>query len=128
MTWQLGAALNAAIGGCYLMITWLIVRGLWTTRQLGSNRLALATGAIFFTCGVHHAGHALHVLLPVFGIDSGHGLAMRHAFTWQMDAWDVLGAAVAAYYLTLRRSYGALLGQPEMFENAERQRYERALE
>lgn len=35
---------------------------------------------------------------------------------------------MAVFDLSLRRSYGRLLNQPEMFENAERQRYEDRLE
>lgn len=124
----MGAALNAVIGVCYLTITWLILRGLWQTHQVRSNVLALATAAIFFTCGVHHGGHMVHAVLPALGIDRLHGLAMRAAFTSQMDVWDVIGAAVALFYLSLRRSYARLLDRPEMFENTMRQRYEEQLE
>ena len=127
MTWQLGAALNAAIGLSYLAISWLIVSGLRRAGQLRSNRLALATAAIFLTCGVHHGGHTLHMLGPLFGADPA-GLAFRRAVTWQMDVWDLLGAAAAIYYLSLRRAYVRLLDQPEMFENLERRRYEEQLE
>ena len=34
-----------------------------------------------------------------------------------MVLWDVVGAGVAIYYLSLRRSYGRLLTSPQMFED-----------
>jgi len=128
LSWQAVAFLNAVIGTAYLAIFWLILRGLWSTGQVTSNVLGLATAMIFFTCGVHHGSHALHLLAPVFGIDEARGLAMRQAFGWQMAAWDAVGAAVALFYLSLRRSYGRLLRGPEMFENSERRVYEERLE
>lgn len=51
MTWQIVAAFSAVIGAAYLVISWLIARGLWATRQAGPNVLGVATAAIFFTCG-----------------------------------------------------------------------------
>ena len=39
-----------------------------------------------------------------------------------MVMWDVVGAAVALYYLSLRRSYGTLLRTPAMFEDEVRRR------
>ena len=128
MSWQAVAFLNAVIGTAYLAIFWLILRGLWSTGQVTSNVLGLATALIFFTCGVHHGSHALHLVAPAFGIDEARGLAMRQAFGWQMAAWDAVGAAVALFYLSLRRFYGRLLRGPEMFETSERRVYEQRLE
>ena len=128
MTWQLVAAFNAVIAAAYLVIFWLILRGLWATRQVMTNVLGLATALIFFTCGVHHGSHALHLVAPFAGIDEARGLAMRDVFDWQMAVWDGIGAAVAIFYLSLRRSYGRLLNSPEMFENSERRLYQERLE
>src|SRR3982751_6656955 len=128
MSWQAVAFLNAVIASAYLVITWLILRGLVATNQLTSNVLGFATALIFFTCGVHHGSHALHLVAPAFGLDEARGLAMRQAFGWQMAVWDGVGAAVALFYLSLRRSYGRLLHSPQMFEDSERRRYEERLE
>jgi hypothetical protein len=114
--------MNALIAMGYFAICGTIVRGLLTTRQLRTNPLAVATAAIFFTCAVHHGAHTVHMLLPTFGIDHGEGFALRQAFGWQMVMWDVVGAAVALYYLSLRRSYGTLLRTPAMFEDELRRR------
>jgi PAS domain S-box-containing protein len=122
VTWQTAAAMNALIAVGYFAICGTIVRGLLTTRQLRTNPLAVATAAIFFTCAVHHGAHTVHMLLPTFGIDHGEGIALREAFGWQMVMWDVVGAAVALYYLSLRRSYGTLLRTPAMFEDEVRRR------
>ena len=127
MSWQAVAFLNAVIASAYLVISWVILRGLVATNQLTSNVLGLATALIFFTCGVHHGSHALHLVAPAFGLDEARGLAMRDAFGWQMAAWDAFGAAVALFYLSLRRSYGRLLRSPEMFEDSERRRYQERL-
>ena len=54
MTWEISAAANAVIGIAYLVIAYIILGGLIRTNQLTSNKLGLATGLIFLTCGVHH--------------------------------------------------------------------------
>jgi diguanylate cyclase (GGDEF)-like protein/PAS domain S-box-containing protein len=128
MSWQVVAVFNAVIATAYLVIFWLILRGLLATRQVTTNILGVATALIFFTCGVHHGSHALHLLAPIVGLDETRGLAMRTAFGWQMAVWDAIGAAVALLYVSLRPSYGRLLKSPEMFENSERRLYEQRLE
>src|ERR1700760_3624860 len=95
--WIIGAIANAVIAGCYFAISGLILKGLLQTGQLRSNRLASATSLIFFTCAVHHGSHTVHMLLPLV-VHDGHGIAMRNAFSWQMDSWDIFGAAVALAY------------------------------
>jgi diguanylate cyclase (GGDEF)-like protein len=119
--WQLAAFTNGIIGLAYLAIAWTILRGLRDTEQMRTNRLALATAGIFFTCAVHHGSHTLHMLLPIVGWGVAEGQEMRRAFDSSMVVWDVIGAAVAAYYLTLRRSYGRLLTSPQMFEDRVRE-------
>ncbi len=128
MSWQLVAFLNGVIATAYLVIFWVILRGLVSTQQVTTNVLGLATALIFFTCGVHHGSHALHLVAPELGIGVTRGLAMRAAFGWQMVVWDAIGAGVALFYLSLRRSYGRLLRSPQMFEDSERRRYEERLE
>ncbi len=128
MTWQIATVFSAVIGAAYLVISWLISRGLWATRQAGPNVLGMATAAIFFTCGVHHGSHALHLIAPSLGFEEAEGLAMRAAFGFHVALWDAVGAGVALFYLSLRHSYGRLLHSPVMFEDSERRRYEARLE
>lgn len=123
MEWKLGAAANLVIAVCYLAICTAIIKPLITTNQWRSNRLGLATAAIFFTCAVHHGTHTAHLVLPAFGVEKEAGLALRDAFAWHVVAWDFVGAAVAAYYWSLRRTYGALMQGAKLFDDLkERQR------
>jgi len=117
MTWQISSGANLVIGVAYLVIAYIIVSGLLRTGQVSTNKLGLATGLIFLTCGVHHGTHAVHMLLPSFGIEDSHGLALRNAWHWPSVAWDILGAAVALYYLSLRGSYASVLRGAQLFED-----------
>ncbi|MCW2544993.1 MAG: diguanylate cyclase [Frankiales bacterium] len=127
MWWQASAFFNGIIAFCYLAITWNILKGLRDTKQTRTNSLALSTAGIFFTCAVHHGSHTLHMLLPFVGIGVQEGQNMRVAFNTSMVLWDVVGAGVATYYLSLRRSYGRLLTSPQMFEDQVRQKTEERL-
>ena len=127
MSWQVGMAANAVIALAYFLITLAIVVPLARSHQLRTNPLGAATAAIFFTCAVHHGTHSVHMLLPSFGIEDPDGLAMREAWGWPLATWDVVGAAVAAYYWTLRRNYGSLMQGAKLFEDL-RAREQQALE
>ena len=117
MTWQLSAAANLVIGGAYLVIAYIIFSGLMSTGQARSNRLGLATALIFLTCGVHHGTHSVHMLLPSLGIDDSQGLALRESWHWPSVGWDILGAGVALFYLSLRGSYASVLRGAALFED-----------
>ena len=117
MLWQIITAANVAISIAYFAISWIIFSGLRQTEQLGSNKLATATSLIFLTCAVHHGSHAVHMLLPSFGVADAKGLALRDAWYWQTGAWDVFSAIVAFYYLSLRGSYASVLRGAQMFED-----------
>ena len=117
MTWQVSSGANLVIGFAYLAIAYIIVSGLMRTGQVSSNKLGLATGLIFLTCGVHHGTHAVHMLLPSFGVEDAQGLALREAWHWPSVAWDVLGAGVALFYLSLRGSYASVLRGAQLFED-----------
>ena len=117
MTWVLSAALNFVIAVCYFAISGLIVRGLVRAGEWRTNRLGLATAGIFYTCAVHHGLHTFHMVEPALGFSSPSGLAMRQAFDWHSIVSDMVGAGVALYYFSLRRSYRALLNGPKMFED-----------
>lgn len=117
MTWQISAAANAVIGIAYLVIAYIIIGGLVRTNQLTTNKLGLATGLIFLTCGVHHGSHSVHMLIPLFGIHDQAALNLRHAWHWPSVGWDVVGAVVALYYLSLRGSYASVLRGAQLFED-----------
>src|SRR5215213_8721091 len=127
MTWQIGLVANALIGIAYFAISAAIVRPLARTGQLRTNPLGAATAAIFFTCAVHHGAHSIHMLLPSLGVTDPEGLAMRSAWGWPLALWDVVGALVAVYYWTLRRSYSSLMQGAQLFQDL-RQREQQALE
>lgn len=126
-SWTVGLIGNAVIMVAYMLITLAIVVPLARSHQLRTNPLGAATGAIFFTCSVHHGAHALHMLLPSLGITDPQGLAMRQAWGWPLAIWDVVGALTAVYYWTLRRNYSSLMHGAQLFEDL-RQREQQALE
>ena len=126
-SWTVGLIGNAVIMVAYMLITLAIVLPLARSHQLRTNPLGAATGAIFFTCSIHHGAHALHMLLPSLGISDPQGLAMRQAWGWPLAIWDVIGALTAVYYWTLRRNYSSLMHGAQLFEDL-RQRERQALE
>ncbi len=117
MYWQIAAIANGVIMLAYFLISATIVRGLIKTRQLRSNRLGVATAAIFASCGAGHGYHLLHMLLPLVGIDADVGYAMRNAFDWHLVTVDVVTSGIAVWYWTLRRSYPLVLDGPVLFED-----------
>ena len=127
MSWQVGLVCNAVISVTYFLIVLAIVVPLVKSHQLRSNPLGAATAAIFFTCAVHHGAHTVHMLMPYFGVDEVQGMAMREAWGWPLALWDLVGAAVGVYYLTLRRNYSSLMQGAKLFEDL-RQREQQALE
>lgn len=121
MSWQLVVALNMIIAVCYVVIASLILMGLARTRQLRTNRLALATAMIFATCALHHWAHALHLVIPEGGGGRAGLEATRQTYSGIHNVLiEVLGAAVAITYLGLRRTYRTLLNTPAMFDDAVR--------
>lgn len=126
-SWQVGLIGNTVIMVAYLLITLAIVIPLARGHQLRSNPLGAATGAIFFTCSVHHGAHALHMVLPSLGFTDPEGLAMRAAWGWPLAIWDVIGALCAVYYWTLRRTYSSLMHGAQLFQDL-RAREQQALE
>jgi hypothetical protein len=57
------------------------------------------------------------MLIPSFGIEDQQGLALREAWHWPAVGWDILGAAVAVFYLSLRGSYASVLRGAQLFED-----------
>lgn len=127
MWWMLGAACNAVIAVAYSMIVYAIAKPLVQSRQLRSNAMGAATAAIFLTCAVHHGAHVVHMLMPYAGMDLERGMAMRTAWGPELAAWDLVGAAVASYYWTLRGGFGPSNNSPQLFRD-QYEREQRALE
>jgi hypothetical protein len=125
--WELGMVANGVIAVAYFLIFGAILLPLVRSKQLRKNPLGTATAAIFLTCAVHHGVHAVHMAMPAFGLDLREGTAMRSAWTWQLAVWDLVGAVVATYYWTLRRTYGSLMQGAQLFDDM-RRREEQALE
>lgn len=127
MWWQLAATANFVIATTYLGIAMAILLPLLRTRQVPSNRLGMATAAIFLSCAVHHGGHSVHMLLPALGMETDHGLALRQAFDWHFVLWDVISAGVGIWYWSLRSTYGSLMRGAALFEDM-KEKQRRALE
>jgi hypothetical protein len=115
--WQIVTAENLIVGFAYSAISYVILSGLARTGQLRTNKLGAATGLIFLTCAVHHGSHAIHMLLPLIGLDKQHGELMRQAWDWHTAVWDALTAVIGVYYLSLRGSYASVLRGAQMFED-----------
>ncbi len=116
MWWQIGATANVVVALAYFAISATILRGLARSNQLGSNRLATATGVIFFTCAVGHGLHGVHLIGPgLFGLTAAEAAGVRASAGWHMAPWDVLTALVGCWYLSLRAQYSRLLTGPVMF-------------
>jgi PAS domain S-box-containing protein len=105
---------NAAISVAYLAISLLILVPTARSRELGSNKLAVATALIFFSCSV---GHGLHAVQPALAVLSGDIEAAEHMNNWWLASWHTITAGVAVYYLTLRRLYGGLLNSAPLFHD-----------
>jgi diguanylate cyclase (GGDEF)-like protein len=111
MPWQVAFLASVAIAIPYFAISWFVARGLAASGQLSSNRLGLATALIFFSCGVGHALHAAHLVeTPSY----------REVVDTHIVMWDVVTAAIAIWYLSLRGRFGQLLLGPSMFEDEDR--------
>src|ERR1700743_424020 len=78
----------------------------WPAGQLRTNRLAVATALIFFSCAIRPALHAVMYWRASYampGMTEGWSL-------WPSAVWDAFTGAVGLYYWSLRRGYGVLLG------------------
>ncbi len=121
--WQIGLAANAVLFVAYMGITTAILRPLAATKQLRTNRLGLATGIIFFSCGVGHLFHGLHLA----GLDGAHTVAARASIDWHIALWDLGTASVGIWYWSLRTNYSGLMRGAALFEDM-REKQRQALE
>src|SRR4051794_34717472 len=96
----------------YAAIMVAIVVPVTRAGQLRSNKLAVATALIFFSCSVGHGLPALMAYHSIVHAPPAHGMSMTAAgWSWTSALWDLFTAAVGVYYWTLRRGYGVLLGK-----------------
>ncbi|MGQ0843823.1 MAG: response regulator [Sporichthyaceae bacterium] len=103
---------NVLVALAYFGITGAILVPLLRSRQLSSNRLGAATALIFFTCAVGHGMHAVHTLNAA----NAEG-AVVVDIGWHSALWEIFTAGIAAYYWTLRRTYGSLMRGATLFED-----------
>ncbi len=108
---------NMVITVAYASITVAIVVPVARAGQLRTNKLAVATSMIFFSCAVGHALHAAMAYQTVIGTSAAHHLRDGEAvgWSWTSALWDVVTATVGVYYWTLRRGYGVLLGKGAIY-------------
>lgn len=120
MPWaQIGTFANLALTVAYLAISWSILWPLAKAGQLGRNRLATATGGIFFSCGVGHAIHADHGIRSFL---AGGWAAVD--IDWHLGTWDLFTAAIAITYWQLRRSSEPMVDPGTLFEDLQRRQRE----
>ena len=81
-------------------------------RQVRSNKLAMATAMIFFSCAV---GHGLHAVMTLRSLQHPAAHLAAPGWSWPSAIWDLLTAGVGIYYWSLRRSYGVLLGRGSIY-------------
>ncbi|MEV4278541.1 PAS domain S-box protein [Actinoplanes xinjiangensis] len=102
---------NLVITVAYASITRAILVPVYLAGQLRTNKLAVATSMIFFSCAVGHALHAIMAYQTIIRGPSAHHMAGEAAgWSWTSALWDAGTAAIGIYYWTLRRGYGVLLG------------------
>jgi hypothetical protein len=107
--WIVGAFANALVALAYLGISWIVVRGLAAAGHWRSNPLAVATALIFFSCGIGHGLHFVHLALDEHG--------SRATTDLHIAAWDLGTGVVATWYFTLRSRFPALVRGAALFED-----------
>jgi PAS domain S-box-containing protein len=84
--------------------------------QLRTNKLAVATGMIFFSCAVGHGFHAAMSYRSILHVDSMNVTHLGSStWAWPSALWDLFTAGIGIYYWTLRRGYGVLLGKGAIY-------------
>ncbi|MEU4626325.1 PAS domain S-box protein [Actinoplanes sp. NPDC023801] len=102
---------NIVITFAYASITVAILVPVSRAGQLRTNKLAVATSMIFFSCAVGHALHAIMAYQTIIRGPAAHHMAGNAVgWSWTSALWDATTAAIGVYYWTLRRGYGVLLG------------------
>lgn len=114
--WLLGLSANLVVAAGYLAISGAVFVGILRSGQVRGNPLALATAAIFLSCGVGHGAHALHAL-PLLAdsatVDAARTM-LADPHIWVLDGAT---AVVAVWYWTLRNRFPALVRGAALFED-----------
>ncbi|WP_433360439.1 ATP-binding protein [Actinoplanes sp. CA-142083] len=118
---------NLVIMVAYAAIMAGIVVPVHRAGQLRTNKLAVATALIFFSCAVGHGLHAVATYRSIVAADGSithlHGVG----WSWPSAVWDLITATIGVYYWTLRRGYGVLLGPGSIYQSpGEKHRLEEA--
>jgi two-component system, cell cycle sensor histidine kinase and response regulator CckA len=107
---------NLVIMMAYAAIMIAIVVPVARAGQLRTNKLAVATALIFFSCSVGHALHTWLAYREIVRTASVHeAMPMGSHMSWWSALWDLFTASVGVYYWTLRRGYGVLLGKGAIY-------------
>jgi hypothetical protein len=121
--WVIGLVASAIISLAYLTISGIIARGLTLHGMWRSNPLAVATCVIFFSCGIGHGIHAIHLAGPLVGLSAMTAAHTRMMFSESyVWAWELVTAAAATWYLTLRRRLPAVLRSTALYEDVSARR------
>ncbi|HZQ78294.1 MAG TPA: hypothetical protein VFE55_13250 [Acidimicrobiia bacterium] len=127
MFWLIAGTANFALLVGYSAIFLAMTVPFIRSRQLFANRLGLATALVFLSCALHHGFHAARILWPHLAAGVRVGGALRSTWSWPAVVWDLVTAAAAVYYWSIRRSFPDLFRSAALFEDLEAER-RRALE
>ncbi len=105
---------NMIITVAYAAIMVAIVVPVARAGQLRTNKLAVATAMIFFSCAVGHGLHAVASYRAILHLSAMDGMPAAHE-SWTSAGWDLFTAGVGIWYWTLRRGYGVLLGKGAIY-------------
>jgi PAS domain S-box-containing protein len=114
---------NFVIAAAYAAITVAVVVPVVRAGQLRTNRLAIATALIFFSCSVGHGFHTVASWQVIMGAAPMGGMHVASSgWQWPAAVWDLFTAGVGLYYWTLRRGYGVLLSSGGLYVDPGQQR------
>lgn len=100
---------NLVIGISYLVIFGIIMQGIiiQKNRRGQVSTLSVMMGAMFISCGITHIMHLVsaHIVLDTYATVLAQTL-------WIQVLFDIVTAAIAVAFLTLRKSYGIVIDGP----------------
>ncbi len=125
--WWIGFAFSTITAIAFLAIGWRLASSLRGSGHVKSNPLALATGAIFLSCGGGHLIHSRQLLYLYVGA-STIGLAARvHYMDWHLWVVDGFTAVAGILYWAQRRRFPGMVRGAALYEDL-RERKRDALE
>ncbi len=125
--WWVGFALSTITAIAFLAIGWRLASSLRGSGHIRRNPLALATGAIFISCGGGHLIHSIQMLY-LYATASSVGLAARvHYMDWHLWLVDGFTAIAGILYWAQRRRFPGMVRGAALYEDL-RERKQDALE